>query len=211
LTDNYRVFRNIIFSISIFLTIVAVDLNNIFYDIFTQPETLEDIVVVAVPKPQEETAITEPQPQQPVVDQEAIICLATNIYHEARGESLTGQIAVAHVTYNRMKSRRFPDKICDVVYQAVYSTWWYEHHGRLVPVRFRCQFSWFCDGKSDLIDTESRSWKNAKGIAWEVLYNEMPDPTNGSTHYFNHHLVNPYWAAELTYVATIQNHSFYIH
>ena len=208
MTDNSRIFRNLIISIGVLLAVITIDVHNVFYNMVPHPKPLEKVVVTATPKP---PVIKEIQPPQPVVDQEAIICLATNIYHEARGEPLTGQIAVGHVTYNRVKSRRFPDNICDVVYQAVYSTWWYEAHGRLVPVRYRCQFSWFCDGKSDLIDMNSRSWKNAQSIAWEVLYNGMEDPTNGSTHYFNHHLVNPYWAAELTYVATIQNHSFYIH
>ena len=38
-----------------------------------------------------------------------LMCLARNIYHEARGEPITGQYAVAEVTMNRVASRRFPD------------------------------------------------------------------------------------------------------
>ena len=211
MTDNARLFRNFVFSITLLFVVIAIDVNNVFSRIVPAPEPELEEVVVPERTPTVPVVPVELLPPEPEIDYEAITCLATNIYHEARGESAQGQVAVAHVTFNRMKSRRFPNTICDVVYQAVYSTWWYESHGRLVPVRYKCQFTWFCDGKSDRINTESTSWKNAKRIAWEVMYNGLPDPTNGSTHYFNHHLVNPYWANHMTYVATIQNHSFYIH
>ena len=195
-------------SLTFVYTIAMIDVHDVFSKFIEPDIELEEIVV-----PQHQTVVIDlpPQPVAPVVDEEAIGCLATNIYHEARGETLQGQVAVAHVTVNRVKSSRFPNNVCDVVYQAVYSTWWYEAHNKLVPVRYKCQFTWFCDGKSDYINVNSNSWRQAKKIAWEVLYNEMPDPTDGSTHYFNHHLVDPYWADHMTYVATIQNHSFYIH
>jgi len=45
-----------------------------------------------------------------------IQCLATNIYHEARGEPLPGKYAVAIVTLNRVKSADHPNDVCRVVY-----------------------------------------------------------------------------------------------
>jgi spore germination cell wall hydrolase CwlJ-like protein len=48
----------------------------------------------------------------------ALRCLALNIYHEARSEPRAGQIAVASVTLNRVKSKRFPGTVCDVVMQG---------------------------------------------------------------------------------------------
>lgn len=39
------------------------------------------------------------------------------IYHEARGEPIEGQIAVALVIYNRTESGKFPDTICEVIKQ----------------------------------------------------------------------------------------------
>jgi spore germination cell wall hydrolase CwlJ-like protein len=54
---------------------------------------------------------------------EEVECLALNIYHEARSESLAGQYAVADVTLNRVKDRRYPSSICGVVKQAVLSQW----------------------------------------------------------------------------------------
>ena len=47
----------------------------------------------------------------------AELCLALAVYHEARGEPLIGQKAVAEVVMNRVASDRFPDTICGVVMQ----------------------------------------------------------------------------------------------
>ena len=82
------------------------------------------------------------------IDITEAICLATNIYHEARGESYAGKVAVANVTMNRVTSPKFPNTICDVVYQAQTKENW---KGNTVPKRNKCQFSWYCDGKSDNI------------------------------------------------------------
>ena len=51
---------------------------------------------------------------------EAVMCLALNVYHEAKNQSLIGQIAVAQVVMNRVKDERYPDNVCDVVYQGQY-------------------------------------------------------------------------------------------
>jgi len=45
----------------------------------------------------------------------ALMCLATTIYFEARGEPLMGQFAVAQVVLNRVEDSRYPDTICGVV------------------------------------------------------------------------------------------------
>jgi N-acetylmuramoyl-L-alanine amidase len=47
----------------------------------------------------------------------AIICLTAAIYHEARGEPLIGQRAVAEVIINRVESKHWPNTICEVVKQ----------------------------------------------------------------------------------------------
>ena len=79
---------------------------------------------------------------------EATTCLALNIYHESRNEPLAGKIAVADVTLNRMYDTRYPNTICGVVRQSKLSKWHLER-GREVPLRHKCQFSWFCDGRDD--------------------------------------------------------------
>ena len=47
----------------------------------------------------------------------ASMCLALALYHEARGEPVSGQMMVAKVIVNRIQSNRFPNKMCDVVMQ----------------------------------------------------------------------------------------------
>ena len=73
-------------------------------------------------------------------------CLAKNMYFEARNQGLAGQLAVSLVVMNRVEDDRFPETICGVVEQGPISKWWLEKKGKVVPIKNRCQFSWFCDG-----------------------------------------------------------------
>lgn len=133
---------------------------------------------------------------------EQIACLALNIYHEARGESIKGQIAVGLVTLNRVASKLYPNTICKVVKQA--KRW----NGNLV--RGKCQFSWWCDGRSDT-PRNREAWVKAKSIAKVVLgsYNRPGrDITNGSMWYHADY-VNPKWAKNLVRTVRFDEHIFY--
>ena len=68
---------------------------------------------------------------------EAIVCLALNVYHEARDQPFKGQIAVAQVVMNRVHDDRYPDDVCSVVKQGQTYSWKPDF-----PIRDRCQFSW---------------------------------------------------------------------
>lgn len=125
---------------------------------------------------------------------EDLKCLALNIYHEARSEPLSGQIAVAKVTMNRVKSRSFPGSICAVVKQGSQKL-------------NRCQFSWWCDGKSDA-PTERKAWQRSLEIGQRVLANEATDPTNGAL-YYHADYVKPRWARQFQRTAEIGRHLFY--
>ena len=136
------------------------------------------------------------------------ICLAKNIYFEARGSSFADKIAVADVVLNRVAHRKYPDTICEVVEQAKMSTWWKETHGKDVPIRHKCQFSWFCDGKPD-VPTEKDAWVEAQRIAYIMsVIGNFVGITEGATHYHAHY-VNPHWAKHFNLVGTIGNHIFY--
>ena len=86
---------------------------------------------------------------------EAIVCLALNVYHEAKNQSLAGQIAVAEVVMNRVDDPRYPNNVCDVVKQGLTYKW-----KPSVPIRNQCQFSWYCDGKSD-VAKEKDAWEES--------------------------------------------------
>ena len=52
------------------------------------------------------------------LDKQAI-CLAKNMYYEARSQGLAGQLAVSLVVLNRVKDKRFPNTICEVIHQGL--------------------------------------------------------------------------------------------
>ena len=78
-----------------------------------------------------------------------IECLAMNMYHEARNQGTAGRLAVSAVVMNRVNDRRFPNSVCEVVLQSQMKKSW--KTGLPVPIKNKCQFSWYCDGKSDEI------------------------------------------------------------
>lgn len=108
-------------------------------------------------------------------------CLATAIYHEANSESEKGQIAVANVIMNRVKSKKFPNSVCSVVSQ-------------------KNQFSWYGRTKHKYND-------KTVNIAEKVLSNRVYDVTNGSLYF--HSGRNPYWTKKMKFVTKIGGHKFY--
>ena len=135
---------------------------------------------------------------------EARFCLAQNIYFESANQPYAGRVAVANVVMNRVEDLQFPNTVCGVIYQAKLRENW---KGNMVPVRNQCQFSWYCDGKSDQ-PTDSVTWMESLRIAHLVLTGVVPDVTEGAL-YYHADFVSPYWAPYLTKVVTIDNHIFY--
>lgn len=134
---------------------------------------------------------------------EALMCMALNIYHEARNQSMVGQVAVGEVVMNRVEDSRFPDTVCEVVKQAVT----YKNTDK--PVMHKCQFSWYCDGKSDEPNFNSDAWWRAKEYAYIVMSGKiMVDVTQGATHYHATY-VRPSWAKTKTRTTRIDKHIFY--
>ena len=133
-----------------------------------------------------------------------IYCLAQNIYFESGNQPLAGKVAVAHVVINRTEHINYPADICAVIYQAKWINNWL---GNPMPIRHQCQFSWFCDGKSD-VPEDSATWMTSLKIANDVVKGAYPDITEGSTHYHSDK-VRPYWAESLNETVIINNHIFY--
>jgi spore germination cell wall hydrolase CwlJ-like protein len=114
-------------------------------------------------------------------------CLALAIYFEARSEPVAGQIAVAEVVYNRVIDHRFPDTVCDVVWQ-------------------RKQFSWTHDGKSDK-PKDKQTYKEIYVLA-KAIQNGILFEGHGATHYHADY-VAPYWRKDLTLIKKVGKHMFY--
>ena len=109
------------------------------------------------------------------------VCLAKNIYFEAGNQSKAGRLAVGLVTLNRVEMREYPDTICGVVHQGpTYTNW----KGNTWPVKHKCQFSWYCDGKKDIIE-DSKTWNEVYLLAVALVQGSVYDFTDGSSHYHN--------------------------
>ena len=113
-------------------------------------------------------------------------CLAGAVYFESRGESLPGQLAVAHVVINRAQSGRFPKSLCGVVHQ-------------------RSQFSFVRGGKMPAI-REGAQWNNAIAIAQIARDGSWKNHAPGAL-FFHARYVSPGWRK--TRIAQIDNHIFY--
>ncbi len=112
------------------------------------------------------------------------VCLAKNIYHEARGESLRGKLAVAKVTLNRVASGKFRQTICGVVYQPY-------------------QFSWTNSKYKPILDKQA--WTESLHLAKLLMLNPELSKTNAM--YYHNLKVNPKWRLDRT--DKIGNHVFY--
>ena len=139
-----------------------------------------------------------------LIDKE-ITCLADNIYFEARNESTRGQIAVVLVTLNRVKSSKYPNSICAVVWQKNYSKK-YE--------KWVAHFSWTLDGLSDK-PVNTKAYTRAYEMAEFYMFSRIngvyiADFTDGATHYHADY-VTPRWSKsnKMLKLAVIDTHIFY--
>ena len=123
-------------------------------------------------------------------------CLTEALYFEARGESVMGQFAVAEVILNRMDHARFPDTVCGVVNQG---------SGR---GKYRCQFTYTCDGKLEVVN-EKQAWTNVGKVAALALEMDKRPLTHGATYYHTNY-VSPSWSKKFARTTTIGTHHFYI-
>jgi spore germination cell wall hydrolase CwlJ-like protein len=121
-------------------------------------------------------------------------CLAKNIYFEANTESVEGKLAVATVTMNRVQSRIFPRTVCGVVLDR-------SSRG--------CQFSWVCDGKTDIV-RDRRGYFESVKIAEEVLLsNKRSRIITSDVLYYHADYVEPTWAKTMKLFTKIGAHLFY--
>ena len=134
-------------------------------------------------------------------DKPEMWCLAQNIYYEARSSNRADRVAVADVVLNRVQHTYYPNTICKVVHQG-------KQYANGQMVRNRCQFSWYCDGKSDW-PKDNDAWVEAQQIAFNMLIHyDGRGLTEGSTHYHADY-VSPDWAKDFHLVGRIGVHIFY--
>ena len=138
----------------------------------------------------------------------AVMCLAMNAYWEARNQDINGMIAVSQVVMNRVESEFYPDDPCSVVFQGPEKPSW-KDPSVYYPVRHKCQFSWYCDGKSDEVPPgDEEIWQDARMVALGVYLGKVDDNTGGALWYHADY-VRPAWSEVKEVRATIGDHIFY--
>ena len=157
-----------------------------------------------------------------------VLCLAENIYFEARAESYSGKAAVGNVTRNRVLDKRWPGTYCEVVQQGPKRESWKtkqtpdKNDAVYYPIKHRCQFSWYCDGEKDVIwanyektgqtiKGNARAWKESVELAIMIAGKTkltVTDNTDGAVYYYAHNLVYPSWAKTKSYIGVLGNHTF---
>jgi spore germination cell wall hydrolase CwlJ-like protein len=115
-----------------------------------------------------------------------LTCMAGAIYFEAKGEPLSGQLAVGEVILNRTKSGRFPKSICSVVTQPG-------------------QFSFVRGGRVPVI-ANNAAYRTAVAVARVAMADAWDSPAPNAM-YFHARRVSPRW--RMTKIASIGNHVFY--
>jgi spore germination cell wall hydrolase CwlJ-like protein len=108
------------------------------------------------------------------------------------------KVAISQVVLNRVNSRKYPNTVCKVVYQAI--------RRDLLVVRDLCQFSWYCDGRSDH-PSDFDSWIESVRVAALTMALKV-DFTEGALNYHAVY-VKPSWAAKMRLTIRIGSHRFY--
>ena len=129
-------------------------------------------------------------------------CLVEAVYHEARSEDMLSMLAVANVILNRVKHKKFPNTICEVVHQGKY---WKDN-----PVRDKCHFSYWCDGRPERF-TDMTGLIKSINVAEMSLKGIQVRQTSHATHYHAYY-VTPKWASNPAFkvLGQLGTHIFYL-
>ena len=133
--------------------------------------------------------IYDPTETELIVEQKRLLaieqdCMTEALWHEGRGESQIGQLAIAEVIFNRVDSKEFPDTVCDVVHQKITTEYKYYNTSN-------CQFSYYCDNiKDEIVVTEGNAYlvsfvnQNVR-LAYKLRASEEISITMGALYYSN--------------------------
>jgi len=115
------------------------------------------------------------------------IYAAITVYHEAQGESFRGQVAVAHVIFNRAEIRK-----CSVE-EVVFAD---------------KQFSCFNKGRKAIENYEI--FITAMNAVEHALSERLEGKTlYGADHYFGTYITPPSWSSNMQHIITIGKHTFF--
>lgn len=127
----------------------------------------------------------------------AFLCMALNVFHEARGEPIAGQLAVAMTTMNRAEGD--PANVCKVVMAPKQFSW----TNKLV---IRQKGRWKITNRA--LPRDEKAWRLARAVAYVTLKKKAHDFTRGAM-YYHVREVHPVWDRDMERVYAAGNHVFF--
>ena len=166
----------------------AIFINVLGYQYFFGDMETDSSIIIPIELPEIQSLFEIPYVHK---DSPEVICMAENIFHEARDQSVDGMEAVGFVTLNRANHLSFPDNVCDVVFDPM-------------------QFSWTAVNPIINLNNsiERDAWELSLAVAYSVLNNELENPFLGVNHYHTTE-VNPHWSRNMPKFAQIDDHIFF--
>lgn len=188
--NKINVLTGFIFAFFVATSVVADDvLDSDYLGLVSISQSLVKNVSAAVTTAATAVGIIEPELTES--DRREIECLARAMYFESHTEPVEGQLAVAHVIYNRLQSERYGNSICSVVHQRTGRT---------------CQFSWYC---SKGLKINRQIYARVEDLAerFYTEYESFSDMTRGAL-YFHADYVRTAWQG-VQRTVKIGRHIFY--
>lgn len=196
-------------------TFVVLSLFVILYCIVAESQS--EIVITPMPVEAPQVSVSIEKTELPVIEVDAedflvevdldeFECMRLNMYYEARNQRTDDAfIAVGYTVLNRVEDQQYPDSVCEVITQA-------RRDKNGAPIRHKCQFSWYCDGKGDTPNLnnpiEQAAWDKATKLAIQVLRREVDNPVGNAVMYHATY-VSPHWKKAYSKVIQIESHIFY--
>lgn len=117
-----------------------------------------------------------------------IVCLALNLYHEARGSTLADIMAVGFSTRNRTNPAK-EKGYCDVIWQ-------------------KGQYEWTRRPLAGIMPRERAAWERMVENARRIIVEDLPDTTNGATSFYSRKITPPVWTRKATSRKVIGGHVY---
>lgn len=130
-------------------------------------------------------------------------CIAANIFFEARNQGLAGMQAVADVTINRAKSKKYPSDICAVVFQKMQFSWTHQVSNRKIQ-------NALIGSTKGLQEKDKEAMKLAHELADRTLFEGSAVLLPDTVLHYHADYVKPKWARKMQRYTKIVNHWFYI-
>ena len=132
---------------------------------------------------------------QSPVSQKEMLCLAQNLFYEARGTDFHEMVNISNIVLNRSKDGRYPTEPCKVVFEAQQFSWTSDHRNNINKINALIRKD----------QQEYTAWLMAKQVATLALSHKLRDTTGGAIAYNAVYIKKPvssFWRSTITTLKT---------